>query len=186
MRFGSERVGPRGFALLGATGFLGLVLAVHGYGHGTAVSGVATPLATPAKVTKARAASTRLSTSSTTASTTPAASPTSSTSNQKLGPLLSSTQYASAAYQVYPGQESSQARLATAGFDVHVTPASGGTITVSVSATGSTQGAQTSTYPATDHVYFIEASFGDDSGNSEYNNGDDGVVVTDASGRIVQ
>ncbi|MGD0321783.1 MAG: hypothetical protein ABSC00_09325 [Acidimicrobiales bacterium] len=57
---------------------------------------------------------------------------------------------------------------------------------MSVSAAGSTQGAQTSTYPVTDHVYFIEASFGDDSGNSEYNYGDDGVVVTDASGRIVQ
>ncbi len=183
MRLGSERVGPRGFALLGAAGLLGLVLAVHGYGHGTAVSGVATPLAT---ATKARAASTPSSSSSTTTSTTPAAPARSSASNQKLGPLLSSTQYASSAYQVYPGQESSQARLATAGFDVHVTPASGGTITVSVSATGSTQGAQTSTYPATDHVYFIEASFGDDSGNSEYNYGDDGISVTDASGRIVQ
>jgi len=109
----------------------------------------------------------------------------SNTSNQKVGPLLSSTQYASAAYQVYPGQEDSQTRLATAGFDIHVTP-SGGTITLSVSAIGSTQGPQTSSYPATDHVYFIEASFGDDSGNSEYNYGDDGVVVTDASGRIVQ
>jgi len=53
-------------------------------------------------------------------------------------------------------------------------------------ATGSSQAAQTSTYPANDRVYFVEASFGDDSGNSEYNYGDDGVVVTDSSGRIVQ
>jgi hypothetical protein len=35
-------------------------------------------------------------------------------------------------------------------------------------------------------VYFIEASLGDDSGNSEYNYGDDGVLVTNADGRIVQ
>jgi hypothetical protein len=99
--------------------------------------------------------------------------------------LLSSTQYASYAYQLYPGQESSQTKLATAGFDVRITP-SAGNIDVSVSATGSTQGAQSSTYPASDHVYFIEASLGDDSGNSEYNYGDDGVLVTNADGRIVQ
>ena len=64
---------------------MGLVLAVHGYGHGTAVSGVATPLAT---ATKARAASTSSSSSSTTTSTTPAAPARSSASNQKLRPLL--------------------------------------------------------------------------------------------------
>jgi len=57
---------------------------------------------------------------------------------------------------------------------------------VSVSTAGGAQGAQTSTYPSTDKVYFIEASFGDDSGDSEYDSGDDGVVVTDSSGRIVQ
>jgi hypothetical protein len=59
-------------------------------------------------------------------------------------------------------------------------------MTVSVSATGSSQGTQTTTHPASDRVYFIEASFGDDSGNTEYNFGDDGVLVTDAQGRIVQ
>jgi hypothetical protein len=184
VRLGTERVGPRGFALLGATGLMGLVLAVHGYGHGTVVAGGLTSVAAPAKSTKARAASARSSSTSTT-STTPASSSKSSASNQKLGPLLSSTQYASYAYQLYPGQEGSQARLATAGFDIRITPGPGA-FTVSVSATGSTQGAQNSTHPANDHVYFIEASFGDDSGNSEYNYGDDGVVVTNASGRIVE
>ena len=101
-----------------------------------------------------------------------------------MGPLLSSTQYAPYAYQLYPGPQSPEARLATAGFSVRVTPV-GGTITVSVSATGTTQGAQTTTYPASDHVYFIEATFGDDSGNSEYNYGDDGIVVTDSKGHLV-
>jgi hypothetical protein len=32
----------------------------------------------------------------------------------------------------------------------------------------------------------IEASLGDDSGGSDYNLGDDGLVVTDATGRVVQ
>jgi hypothetical protein len=35
-------------------------------------------------------------------------------------------------------------------------------------------------------VYVVEASLGDEAGNSDYNLGDDGVVVTDAQGRIVQ
>ena len=34
-------------------------------------------------------------------------------------------------------------------------------------------------------VYVVEASLGDDSGNSDYNLGDDGLVVTNAEGRIV-
>jgi len=42
------------------------------------------------------------------------------------------------------------------------------------------------TYPAADHIYFVEENFGDDSGNSEYNFGDDGLLVTDASGHVVQ
>jgi hypothetical protein len=35
-------------------------------------------------------------------------------------------------------------------------------------------------------VYVVEASLGDEGGNADYNLGDDGVVVTDAQGRIVQ
>jgi hypothetical protein len=35
-------------------------------------------------------------------------------------------------------------------------------------------------------VYVIEASVGDDSGNFDYNLGDDGVVVTDGRGRIIR
>jgi len=181
MRISNEWVGPRGLLLLGATGVFGLALAVHGYGRGSVVSG-ATAFASPAKSSKAPPSRPLKSTIT---STSPPSSSTSSVSNPKLGPLLSSTQYASYAYQLYPGQESSQTKLATAGFDVRITP-SAGNIDVSVSATGSTQGAQSSTYPASDHVYFIEASLGDDSGNSEYNYGDDGVLVTNADGRIVQ
>jgi hypothetical protein len=35
-------------------------------------------------------------------------------------------------------------------------------------------------------VYVIEASLGDDANNTDYNLGDDGLVVTNAEGRIVQ
>jgi hypothetical protein len=105
--------------------------------------------------------------------------------SQKVGPLLSSTPYAAYAFRLYPGPETSQARQATAGFKIHVAPRAG-TIEVSVSASGGTQGAQTTTFPAGDRVYFIEASLGDESGGLDYNFGDDGVVVTNAQGHVVQ
>jgi hypothetical protein len=183
MRVGSERVGPVGGMLLGAAGLVGLLLAIHGYGHGGLAAGT---LAAPAKSAQTRSSSARASAGSGSTTTTQAASSTSSPPAQKVGPLLSSTQYAPYAYQLYPGQETSQAKLATAGFGVKITPDPGGSFTLSVSAAGSGQGPQTHTYAAGDRVYFIEASFGDDSANSEYNFGDDGVVVTDASGHIVQ
>jgi len=41
-------------------------------------------------------------------------------------------------------------------------------------------------YPGSARVYVIEAALGDDSGNSDYNLGDDGLVVTDSKGRIIQ
>ena len=41
-------------------------------------------------------------------------------------------------------------------------------------------------YPGGARVYVIEASMGDDSGNSDYNLGDDGLAVTDSKGRIIQ
>jgi hypothetical protein len=40
-------------------------------------------------------------------------------------------------------------------------------------------------YPNGARVYVLEATMGDDSGNADYNVGDDGIVVTDAQGRIV-
>ena len=41
-------------------------------------------------------------------------------------------------------------------------------------------------YPAGTKVYVIEAALGDDSGNTDFNLGDDALVVTDSLGRIVQ
>lgn len=57
---------------------------------------------------------------------------------------------------------------------------------LSVSAGVSGQQGTTRAYPGGARVYVIEASMGDEAGNSDYNLGDDGVVITDAHGRIVQ
>jgi hypothetical protein len=51
---------------------------------------------------------------------------------------------------------------------------------------GGSQPPVTKSYAASDRIYFVEANLGDDSANSDYNFGDDGVVVTDASGHVVQ
>lgn len=92
--------------------------------------------------------------------------------------------YAAYAYRVYPGPVSAQAKLATAGFSVDVRP-SGGHEVLSVGAASFGQPPQTKVLPPGDQVYFVEAAFGDDSGNSDYSAGDDGVVVTNSTGHLV-
>jgi hypothetical protein len=47
------------------------------------------------------------------------------------------------------------------------------------------QAAAPHVYPTGARVYVVEASLGDDSGNSDYSLGDDGLVVTDSAGRVV-
>jgi hypothetical protein len=58
-------------------------------------------------------------------------------------------------------------------------------ISVSAGVTSQPQ-ATAQTYKGGARVYVVEASMGDEAGSSDYNLGDDGVVVTDAQGRIVQ
>lgn len=50
---------------------------------------------------------------------------------------------------------------------------------------GSPQPPTHHTYAASDKIYFIEASFGDDSSNQEFNLGDDGVIATNSQGHII-
>lgn len=182
-----DRPSSRALAVLAVAGAVGVGLAVHGYGHGAVLAGPGGTLV-PAPGTHARAATPSHAPSPSAATTRQTSSTprrTSTTAPGKLGPLLSSTPYAPYAFRVYPGPEGPQTHQATAGFIIHVRPA-GGTIEVSVSASGSGQQGRTSTFPASDHVYFIEASLGDDSGNAEYNFGDDGLIVTNAQGYVVQ
>lgn len=58
-----------------------------------------------------------------------------------------------------------------------------------ISVTAGMSGQQPSSpafYPSGAKVYVIEASLGDDANNTDYSLGDDGLVVTDSSGRIVR
>jgi hypothetical protein len=178
-------VGPRGLAVLAAAAVVGVVLASHGWStyHGTTTPGslaggsttrvASTPAAGPATTRPSHPVG---------PTSGPTSSPTSSAGSP--GPLLSSEPYAQYAFQVWPGTPTAAAKAALTGLSVTVHGQAGG-LSVSAGVNGQPAGAS-HLYPGGSRVYVVEASMGDDSGASDYNLGDDGLVVTDAQGRIVQ
>jgi hypothetical protein len=97
--------------------------------------------------------------------------------------LLSSQPFAQYAYVIWPGKPGPAAQAALAGLTINVRRQGTG-VSVVAGVTGQ-QASAPHYYPLGARVYVIEASLGDDSGNSDYNLGDDGIIVTDADGRIV-
>ena len=171
MRVAGDRVGPRGLAVLAMVAVGGIALAAHGWSARHAVL-------TPGS----------LAAGSPTTSATPAATPSAPAANHAsrapAGPLLSSQSYASYAFQVWPGVLSSPARAAMTGLAISVHRSGQGiSVTAGVSGQPATSPAL---YPSGAKVYVIETSLGDDANDTDYNLGDDGLVVTDSSGRIVQ
>ncbi len=187
MRIGTENIGRNGLIVLAVAAAGSISLAFHGYGHGISPNG--SSLSVSSTSTSSSSAQPTTTTSAPSSSKNSAAASaknsTTSTTGPKLGPLLSSTQYASVAYRVYPGPESAQTKLATSGFNISV-KLSGNNELVSVSVAGSSAAPQTSTFQKGDSVYFIETTLGDDSGNRDYSGGDDGLIVTNSQGRIVE
>jgi len=187
MGIAGKVVGPRGLALLAVTAVAGIVLGVHGWSArhtGLApgsLAGRTQPAAGATSTPPARTPPARAS-SSAAPSATPSASATSPASHA--GPLLRSQSYAPYSYLVWPGTPSSAAHTALTGLAVSVHRRGSG-ISVSAGVNGQPAGAARF-YPLGVRVYVVEATVGDDSGNSDYNLGDDGLVVTDAHGRIVQ
>lgn len=163
MRLGG--IGPRGTLVLALTGVLGAGLALHGW------SARHTPAALGSI---GRGATSSRPSVHATPSPTAAASP---------GPLLRSQSFAPYAYAIWPGKLGPTAQAAQAGLTITVRRQGTG-LSVVAGVTGQQTGAP-HYYPLGARVYVIEASFGDDSGNSDYNLGDDGIIVTDANGRIV-
>ena len=191
MRVGGEPVGRWGLAVLTVTGVAGLVLAIHGWSGGGAS---AAPSLAGGRLGTASAApsGTVPSSSAPSQATSPAGAPAPSAANSpgaagsslKPGPLLSSEPFASVAYQIWPGPVSSTAHQALTGLAISVHNRGTGLV---VTAAARGQGAAAShLYRGGVRVYVVEASMGDDSGNSDYSLGDDGLVVTDAQGRIIR
>lgn len=184
MGFQVGPVGPRALALLAATAVAGVLLAAHGWSArhaglgasslGGAHSRAAAPGASPAPSPRTPGRSPAASPGPA-VSHSPAASP---------GPLLSSQSYASFSYLVWPGTLSTAARAALTGLSVSVRK-SGAGISVVAGVNGQPPAAP-QFYRGGARVYIVEASLSDDSGNSDYNLGDDALVVTDAQSRILR
>lgn len=202
MRIGGEPVGPKGLVLLGVTAVAGVALAAHGWsGRGTGLA----PGSLAAAGGPARAAASAGRSSGTTPSpssgpaasaaspggaaarhgtATPGAAASPRSSSTAPGPLLSSESFASYAFQIWPGTPSAAASSALTGLSISVHRTGSG-LSVVAGVVGQPRPAA-HFYPGGARVYVIEASMGDDSGNSDYNLGDDGLAVTDSKGRIIQ
>jgi hypothetical protein len=182
MHIAGESVGRHGAVALTLAAAAAALLAVHGYGYPGSLGHIGAGVISGGRPTP------RATTSDASPRATPtSAAPTSASPHgtATAGPLLSTTQYAGYTYQLYPGTPYGSARQALAGFtfSAHRTAAS---VTFTLTVSGGSQPPVTKSYSASDHIYFVEANLGDDSANSDYNFGDDGVVVTDASGHVVQ
>ena len=166
MRTSGRSVGPRGVTLLLVTAVVGLALASHGWldrKSGVApgaLGGTSSSVASPGSGSPAHSNAARM------------------------GPTLRSQSFAQYAFLVWPGPQNAAAKTAMTGLSIAVHPTGSG---ISVKAGVISQGqAPAHSYVGGARVYVVEASLGDEAGNSDYNLGDDGVVVTDAHGRIVQ
>jgi hypothetical protein len=185
IRIAGETVGARGITLMAVTAVAGLLLAAHGWSgrqHGVPTAGLSGTASTPAARTSSPAASAHPS--APTAASAPVSQGPSVPPTPTPGPKLSSQSYASYSFQVWPGAPSQAAKAAETGLVISVRKASNG-ITVAAAVAGHPLPAAKA-YPTGAKVYVIEASMGDDSGNSDFNLGDDGLIVTDSQGRILQ
>ncbi len=181
MRLGGDPVGRWGIALLAVTGIAGLLLAWHGWaGRAAAV----TPSLAGKSASSGRQAGGAAPGGAASSAAPASSSPAASGGAGKAGPPLSSEPYAGSTYQVWPGPLSATARQALTGLTVTVRKHGSGLL-VTAGVIGGAPGAP-HVYVSGARVYVVEASLGDDSGNSDYNLGDDGLVVTNAQGRVVQ
>jgi hypothetical protein len=97
--------------------------------------------------------------------------------------LLSSQSFAQYAFAIWPGTPTASANAALTGLTVRVHRQPTG-LSITAGVNGQSAG-PAQFYPNGVRVYVVEATMGDDSGTSDYNLGDDGLVVTDAQGRII-
>jgi hypothetical protein len=173
--------------VLAAAGIIGIVLAIDGWSSRHAGLAAAAGGLSPSSAGSAMpsaAATPTTSAAPRTPSASPAPSAAQASPSASAGPLLSSQPFASCAYQVWPGTPSAAAQQAETGLNISVSPVRNG-ISVTAGVIGQPKPAA-HTYAGGAKVYVVESSLGDDSNDTDYNLGDDGLVVTDAQGRILQ
>ena len=151
-------LGPRGLTVLSIAGVAGVAFGILGWTQrGT---GLVAPLVSAAPSASAAAS--------------PAA-----------GPELSTQPYASFAYLVWPGPVSATGKIALSGWALTVTRKAGG-ITVKAVQNGTPMASVSHYYPGGAKVYILDSDLGDDAGpGTDYNDTDDGLVVTNAQGQVL-
>jgi hypothetical protein len=175
-------LGPRGLSVVTIAGIVGVCLAIVGWTQrGT---GLVAPLISSPPTQSATAAAPPTATA--TPSPTATASPTDTASpTAAAGPQLRTESYASYAYQVWPGPLSADGKLALTGFSLTVTRQSGG-ITVKAIQDGTPMTSVSHFYANGAKVYVLDSNLGDDGGgNVDYDESDDGLVVTNAQGQVL-
>jgi hypothetical protein len=93
--------------------------------------------------------------------------------------------YKQYAFQIYPGEISPQTERALAGFQLSVQD-QGDKVSVTLKALSSRYKDAEVVIDKADTAYFIETSMGDDPSNVENNLGDDGIIVVNPQGYILQ
>jgi hypothetical protein len=88
-------------------------------------------------------------------------------------------------YQIYPGPANSDAQKALAGFDLSVQD-QGNSVVVNLKALSSRYHDAQYTVAKGDTAYFVETTLRDDPNSQENNLNDDGVVVVDPQGYLLQ
>jgi hypothetical protein len=190
MRVAGDTIGTRGITLLAVVGVAGMMLAVHGWSgrhHGTG-PGLGPAAAGPAASASGHPAAPARGASPPTqgppSHPSPGASGSSASAAPTPGPKLSAQSYASYSFRVWPPPEGSAAKAAATGLAITVRRHGSGIMVTAAVAGQPPPPARF--YPTGAAVYVVEATMGDDSGNADYNLGDDGLIVTDAQGRILQ
>ena len=115
-----------------------------------------------------------------------AASQNSQGSSQQNKIKFADTRYANYAYDISDNATSQRETAALAGFDVKKSQNTDGSLRITLKALEPQYHDQSYTVSPGQKLYFIEGSFGDDSGKSEYSLGDDMAVLVDAQGYVVQ
>jgi hypothetical protein len=98
---------------------------------------------------------------------------------------FSSWQFQQYSYQIYPGPANSDAQKALAGFNLSLQD-QGNSVVVNLKALSSRYKDAQYTVAKGDTAYFVETSLRDDPTNQENNLNDDGVVVVDPQGYLLQ
>ncbi len=99
--------------------------------------------------------------------------------------LFSGTQYAQYSYLIYPGPPSQQAQAALSGFSLNESASANGIENLTITLIGTGQSRSLLALPGY-KLYMIETTFGDDGFHFDSSLGDDGFVMVDGNGYIVQ